>query len=567
MKRNITDVTWTILLGLTVVFSAGFGFAQSGTWTPTGSMAGGRVSHPATLLTNGKVLIPGWYNTAAELYDPAAETFSLTGNMVFAHGSGATANRFPDGRVLIVGGLNAPTAAEIYDPATETFSATGSLNARHSFHTATLLLDGRVLVAGGHGQEPYTNSTSTNIAEIYDPITGISSLTGSLSSPRSGAAAALLPDGRVLIAAGQNAKDGYTVALVPSAELYSPATGIFSPTTGNTAAGGQFLWGAGAPVLPNGKVLIVGWGTQLAELFDPSTGIFSATGGMAAARINNTATLLANGQVLVAGGLVPGPNGSALGSAELYDPVSGTFAPTAGMNESRQAHTATLLWDGRVLVVAGVNNGPEILASAELYTPAVVNRAPAAICRDIRRPAGNGCQANAAAQDFDNGSYDPDGDPLIYAISPVGPYSLSDTPVTLTVTDTHGAKASCSAKITVYDDTPPSITSLAANPNSLWPANHKMVPVSITLSAIDNCSPTVTSKIVKVTSNEPVNGLGDGDTAPDWLITGPLTLNLRAERSGNGTGRIYTITIECRDAAGNKATGVVTVKVPKSQGK
>jgi len=195
------------------------------------------------------------------------------------------------------------------------------------------------------------------------------------------------------------------------------------------------------------------------------------------------------------------------------------------------------------------------------------NRAPVAIGKDIRRPAGNGCQADAAAEDFDNGSYDPDGDPLIYAISPVGPYSLSDTPVTLTVTDSHGASASCSAKITVYDDNPPSITSLAADPNSLWPANHKMVPISVTVSAIDNCSPIVTSKIVKVTSNEPVDGLGDGDTAPDWLITGPLTLNLRAERAGNGTGRIYTITIECRDAAGNKATGIVTVKVPKSQGK
>jgi outer membrane protein assembly factor BamB len=197
----------------------------------------------------------------------------------------------------------------------------------------------------------------------------------------------------------------------------------------------------------------------------------------------------------------------------------------------------------------------------------VVNRAPVAICQDIRKPAGIGCQADAAAQDFDNGSYDPDGDPLTYAISPVGPYPLGDTLVTLTVTDTHNAEASCSAKITVYDDTPPIITSLAANPNSLWPANHKMVPVSITISAIDSCSPTVTSQIIDVTSNEPVDGLGDGDTAPDWLITGPLTLNLRAERSGNGAGRIYTITIECRDAAGNKATGIVTVKVPKSLGK
>ena len=195
------------------------------------------------------------------------------------------------------------------------------------------------------------------------------------------------------------------------------------------------------------------------------------------------------------------------------------------------------------------------------------NQPPVALCRDIIVPAGEQGQAEVTPGAIDDGSYDPDGDPLAYAISPAGPYPLGDTLVTLTVTDTHGAEASCSAKITVYDDTPPSITSLAADPNSLWPANHKMVPVFLVISAIDNCSPTVISQIIDVRSNEPVDGLGDGDTAPDWLITGPLTLNLRAERSGNGAGRIYTITIECRDAAGNKATGIVTVKVPKSQGK
>ena len=559
---------WTIVLGLTFVFSASHAFAQSGTWTPTGIMAGSRDSHTATLLTNGKVLIPGLFNTAAELYDPSADTFGLTGTMLFAHGEGATANRLPDGRVLIVGGNGARTAAEIYDPAAETFSATRSLNARHDFHTATLLLDGRVLIAGGNGQES-GNTWSTNIAEIYDPITNTFSLTGSLNSPRTGAAAALLPDGRVLIAAGCNAQNGSAKAPVPSAELYNPATGTFSPTTGSIspAAGGQVLWWAGAPVLPNGKVLIVGWGTRSAELFNPSTGTFSATGSMAAARAANTATLLANGQVLVAGGWSGLGGSHTLSSAELYDPVSGTFTPATSMNEARQQHTATLLLDGRVLVVAGYNSTHGFLASAELYTPAVVNRAPVAQCQDIRRPAGNGCQADAAAQDFDNGSNDPDGDPLTFGISPVGPYPLGDTLVTLTVTDSYGAKASCAAKITVYDDTPPRIISLAANPNSLWPANHKMVPVSIIISAIDNCSPTVTSQIIDVRSNEPVDGLGDGDTAPDWLITGPLTLNLRAERSGNGAGRIYTITIECRDAAGNKATGIVTVKVPKSQGK
>lgn len=199
--------------------------------------------------------------------------------------------------------------------------------------------------------------------------------------------------------------------------------------------------------------------------------------------------------------------------------------------------------------------------------PVPENEAPVAVAQDIRKPAGVNCQAAAAAQDFDNGSYDPDGDSLAFSVSPAGPYPMGETVVTLTVTDPQGASSVCSAKITVFDGTPPSILSLTASPDSLWPANHKMVPVSIHVSASDGCSAPLTSRIVNVTSNEPVNGLGDGDTAPDWAVTDLLTLNLRAERSGTGSGRIYTITIECVDAAGNKTTGNATVRVPLSRGK
>jgi hypothetical protein len=93
-----------------------------------------------------------------------------------------------------------------------------------------------------------------------------------------------------------------------------------------------------------------------------------------------------------------------------------------------------------------------------------------------------------------------------------------------------------------------------------------MVPATLRVSASDNCDPSAVCKIVSVSSNEPVNGLGDGDTAPDWLITGDLTVNLRAERSGKGNGRIYTVTFECTDASGNSATGTTTVAVPHDQG-
>jgi|GEM_PF-3071019 len=144
-------------------------------------------------------------------------------------------------------------------------------------------------------------------------------------------------------------------------------------------------------------------------------------------------------------------------------------------------------------------------------------------------------------------------------------FPIGTTTVNLTAKDAAGNSSSGSFTVTVRDTTAPVIASLTASSTSLWPPNHKMVP--ITLTAVTSDAVGVASlKIIGATSNEPDNGLGDGDTANDIEITGALTLNLRAERSGTGNGRIYTITVEARDAAGNATTKTVTVSVPKSQG-
>ena len=137
-----------------VLFSLFGSSASAQTWTATGSMSVARRDHTATLLNNGKVLIQR--GPPAELYDPVTGTFSLTGTMVFGHGSFTTATRLSDGRVLITGGSTFPTAAaaEIYDPETGTFSPTGSLNEARAAHTATLLPDGRVLIAAGSSGSP-----------------------------------------------------------------------------------------------------------------------------------------------------------------------------------------------------------------------------------------------------------------------------------------------------------------------------------------------------------------------------------------------------------------------------
>ena len=169
---------------------------------------------------------------------------------------------------------------------------------------------------------------------------------------------------------------------------------------------------------------------------------------------------------------------------------------------------------------------------------------------------------------------DPDGDALTYTWTsslgtttgatisltpPVGTYTS-----TITVDDGNGAFASDTVVVTVLDVTPPTISSPMANPSVISVADHRMVPVVVSVLASDQCGGSVSCRIVNVTSNEPVDGLGDGDTSLDWEITGYLTVNLRAERAGKGTGRVYTIKIVCVDASGNQATSTVTVTVPKS---
>ena len=115
----------------------------------------------------------------------------------------------------------------------------------------------------------------------------------------------------------------------------------------------------------------------------------------------------------------------------------------------------------------------------------------------------------------------------------------------------------------VHRDTlAPAFKTLTASATTLWPPNHRMVTVSLDAVLVDLLDPAPTARIVGVSSNEPVDGADDGDTSPDWEITGPLSVNLRAERSGTGTGRIYTIEVEGRDAAGNTTLQTASVTVP-----
>ena len=157
-------------------------------------------------------------------------------------------------------------------------------------------------------------------------------------------------------------------------------------------------------------------------------------------------------------------------------------------------------------------------------------------------------------------------DPVVCLPLSGSTFALGVTPVQCTSTDAHGNTAHGSFTITVQDTTPPVVTGITATPSLLWPPDHKMVPVSIAVSAFDLVDPNPTSHIASVVSNQPVNGTGDGDTSPDWEIVGPLQLNLRAERQGSSE-RIYTITVQTSDFSGNVTTSHIVVIVPQSRGR
>jgi hypothetical protein len=346
----------------------------SGTGITTG-LTIARQYHSATLLTNGKVLIAGGTVctpfcsslASAELYDPATGTFSATGSLGSPRDH-HTATLLNNGMVLITGGQAgySLTSAELYDPATGTFTATGKLNVARHQHTATLLGNGMVLIAGGFSRVGRNLPTFLASAELYNPATKTFTPTGSLNTARDEHTATLLKNGMVLIAGGGNQSPSY----LASAELYDPATGTFAAA--GMLAEARYLHSA--TLLKNGTVLFAGGAEPhggsgaiaSVELFNPETRTFAATGKLNTARYRPAATLLNNGMVLVAGGV--DDTDTVTAAAELYDPLTGHFVATGNLNIVRTAHTMTLLGNGMALAVGGVEESS--LATAELFSPA-----------------------------------------------------------------------------------------------------------------------------------------------------------------------------------------------------
>ena len=287
---------------------------------------------------------PTTVGSSAELYDPVTGTWSVTGSLNIARYL-HTATLLQNGKVLVAGGADGDNRAELYDPATRNVerdrrSRNGPLWANSDPAPKRPGSD------SGRMNDNDVIPTFLTSAELYDPVTGTWSVTGNLNASRTDHTATLLPDGRVLIAAGV-------------IDNWAPSHGGFavSPTSLNSA-----------------------------ELYDPATGTWSVTASLNTIRTSHTATLLPNGKVLVAGGyywtidgntpndgtypcgdtLIISCSPKNLNAAELYDVATGTWSVTASLNTPRSSHTATLLRNGKVLVVGG-SNGTGVLSSAELY--------------------------------------------------------------------------------------------------------------------------------------------------------------------------------------------------------
>jgi hypothetical protein len=341
----------------------------------SGSMETPRYLHTATLLSNGKVLIAGGNSGAAslasvELFDPTSESFTPDGNLGTPRDS-HTATLLGNGSILIAGGQdgngNVLLTAELFDPTTGSSTPTGNMTTWRRNHTATLLSNGKVLIAGG-----FDGAAALPTAELFDPSSGLFTPTGNMGTARQAHTATRLPNGKVLVAGGSQ---------TAAAELFNPSTGVFTPTGNMTAA----RFSQTATLLNDGTVLVVGGIT--ADLYDPSSETFTATGSPTSLREWHTATLLTDGTVLVTGGRLTvhegprfcSPQPFSLADAELFAPKSGTFTATTTMATERGSHTATLLADGKVLVTGGIrwtyvfppNRCPmgttHINASAELF--------------------------------------------------------------------------------------------------------------------------------------------------------------------------------------------------------
>ncbi|MFE5590312.1 Kelch repeat-containing protein [Streptomyces sp. NPDC056549] len=378
-----------------------------GHWSPAGEMpfAGfwAQPADAAVLLTDGRVLLAGGEDgrrvptDVTTLFDPAAGTWSASGALWTGRRLHST-TRLADGRVLVTGGIGEPPgpvpatalgSCEVYDPGSGTWTATGPLREPRFSHSATLLPDGRVLVAGGGAIRSADTHRTLRSAEAYDPGTGTWTPVRPMTDARFGHPAVRFDDGRILMVGGILAVGRGSHTALAHCELYDPVADRWTPTAGLATARKSHQ----ATLLPGNEVLVTGGDMQgfkdedwtydpysqwTTERYDPASDRWTADGQMPWGRSHHRAVRLASGDVLVLGGTDDASMAVGYPNATLYDAVGRTWSAEIPMVRGRWAPAAIGLDDGRVLVMGGLDeSGPaaplpgedQVTATAEIYAP------------------------------------------------------------------------------------------------------------------------------------------------------------------------------------------------------
>ena len=362
-------------------------------WSAGPRLAVGRQLHTATPLTGTRILVAGGLRSrgptgSSEIFDERVRRWTRAGSLGTPRLAHAAAGLF-GGKVLAVGGGTLSlgsepsylASAEIYDPATNRWTRSASAATARANHTATLLRDGRVLVAGG------LNSFGPGLAsaEIYSPATNRWASAGRMRDARFHHTATLLPDGRVLIAGGHSLTGGGSTVALAGAELYDPASNSWAPAPRMSVARDNHT----ATLMPGGRVLVAGGGSRTrgfvrsSEVYDPSSNRWSSAGRMREPRGFHAMTLLPDRRVLALGGF---NDCGALSGAELYSPATGRWSRTRSLRRPRAHASATAFPSGQVLVAGGSTFDGLILRSGELLNPGRSDRTGPQLCRLTMRP-------------------------------------------------------------------------------------------------------------------------------------------------------------------------------------
>jgi hypothetical protein len=335
-------------------------------WSATTGMQSPRGNHTSTLLPDGKILIAGGTNgpnvlATSELFDPISMTYSAAGTLREPRDL-HTATLLPNGKVLVAGGFTTnststgPTSgSEIYYPETRSWVPTSSMSTPRDNHTATLMGDGNVLVVGGYAGGSYLSS-----AQIYFSTAAAWRTIAPMNVARALHGVTLLQDGRILVSGGINA-----TGVQGSVEIYDPVAGSWSLAkcmnggVGAACAGGVGVVRAHShrmTLLLDGRVLLTGGNdgsgeVDLSSIYDPLANAWTNTAALNAGRFGHTASLLANGNVLVAGGFQA--LGNSLNSAETFDVAINSWQTTGNLSSARGGHTTILAQDGNLFNFGG----------------------------------------------------------------------------------------------------------------------------------------------------------------------------------------------------------------------